>query len=124
MLFEEEGVKPTLAALNNILSGIQSRELVMWLGVQYVGNKRIMLGFFITSKYVGGPAGSQFLHISYLRGLEQLPEEVWQEGFSTVMRHAISEGCNALVATTRHKHIVDIAKKLGAQIDNRIIWRI
>lgn len=121
---EEDNKPPSLAALNNVLAGIQSGHMKMWVGVAYEGEDKKLLGFFITSKYVGGPSGADILYVSYLTGLTSLPDEAWYEGLQTVKREAVSEGCTKIVATTKWRRVVEWAERLGATVDSRLTWRL
>lgn len=121
---QEEGVKPSLQHMNNILLGINSGHLDLWIGVRFNEREREMLGFFMTSKYLGGPTGGGVMWILYLCGMAAIPADAWKVGIEEIKQWAVLNGCNKIIATTKHTHIINIATSLGAVRDTRLIWSV
>ena len=115
---EEENVKPSLARLNVLLKGFVSGDLHLWVCV--VNNR--LVATFVTSKYVGGPAGGQILYLSYLHGLERIPLSAWEIAKNELKSTMEKEGCSLLIAHTKHENVKTLAKSLGAKVDYRLIW--
>lgn len=121
---QEEGRKPTIQHMNNILLGLNSGHLDLWIGVRFNEQEREMLGFLITSKYLGGPSGAGVLWISYLCGMAALPEEAWAAGIEELKQWAALNNCTQLIATTRYAHVAKACMKTGAAQDMRLTWRV
>lgn len=64
------------------------------------------------------------MYLSYLRGLESVPPAAWIDGMAELKAHMAEEGCSMLVATTGNEKIKEIAQRLGATVDHRLVWRI
>lgn len=119
MIQAEENVEPTLARTNELLHGFISGTLHLWVAT----SMNSIVGFFVTSKYVGGPAGSGLMYLSYLRGLDTVPKSTWASTVTALKDHMAAEGCSVLIATTKNERVRDLAQKLGAQVDYRLTWR-
>lgn len=119
MIEAEENVEPTLERTNVLLHGFISGHLHLWVAT--AGEK--ITGFFVTSKYVGGPVGSGQMYLSYLRGLDGIPKAAWTGAVAAVKEHMANEGCSLLIATTSNERVRDLASKLGATVDFRLTWR-
>jgi hypothetical protein len=124
LIEREEGVKPTMRRLNNVLMGINTRALDFWVGVRFNGAEREMLGFFITSKCVGGPSGGDTLWVSYLCGMSDIPEEAWVDGIEELKKWAVMNGCSTIEATTNIQRVVDMCVRNGAEQTSRLRWSV
>jgi len=120
MIEGEEGVEATIARTNALLAGFSSGHLTLWMGL----SENKLIGFFVTSKYVGGPAGGNILYLSYLRGMDKIPPSTWHKTMTLLRQHMASTGCDMLIATTDSDKIKNIAENFGATVDHRLVWRL
>jgi len=120
MIEKEEGVEPTITRTNALLTGFTTGHLTLWMGV----NDNKLIGFFVTSKYVGGPVGSSILYLSYLCGMDKIPPSTWHKTMTLLRQHMADSGCDMLIATTDSEKIKNIAENFGATVDHRLVWRM
>ena len=109
----------SMLELNNILAGLQTGYLTLWLGVK----EDKIVGMFISSKHVGGPGGEGILYISYLMGFSTFEASDWQFAIAKLLEHAALKGCVAVVAHTSQDRLRDLAERRGANVDYRLTWR-
>jgi hypothetical protein len=119
MIEAEENVPSTIDRTNALLHGFIAGHLHLWVAA----TADRITAFFVTSKYVGGPVGSGQMYLSYLRGMDGIPAAAWAQATVMLKEHMAAEGCSTLIATTTNERVRELASKLGATVDYRLMWR-
>lgn len=112
-------------AMNNILKHLAQGTSQAWLLTDVVDGKSVVYASGTTCFSVEAMTGTKNLLIYSLYGYQFIPDKLWKDALQTLIAFAKREGCYKVIAFTLVDRVVDIAQKLGAQVNVRqLTWEV
>ena len=112
-------------SLNSILQHLTQGTSQMWLLTDLVDGKIVIYAVGTTCFSIEAMTKTKNLLIYSLYGFRLIPDHLWKDGLATLKAFAKRERCIKLIAFTLVDRVVEIAQRLGAQVNVRqLTWEV
>jgi hypothetical protein len=102
--------------MNRILSSALMGKVDVWASYEKVNGSIKFNGIVLTVFQTDDISYTKSMMIYCLYGYENLNRSTWVEGFRGLLNYAKSKGCLFITAYTEFPLIVEMSKKLGADV--------
>ena len=104
--------------MNRVLMSLLSSQSQCWAGYRVDDNeKRVFEGIMVTKIYHDYISNCKSLLIYSLYSYSKVSKRTWLNGFKSIIKYAMSHDCEDIVAYTSVPFLIDMAKKLGGNVD-------
>ena len=122
----EQALPPTIGEhpdkMNRILSGMLCGKLDVWASYRHLEDGTTKFdGIGVTQILYDDASNTKSMLIYAVYAYENTLPETWAESFESVSKYAISKGCNRYIAYSSVPHVIEQAKRFGADTSNTFI---
>jgi len=107
--------------MNRILSSSLCGEIDVWASYVKEGEGVKLEGIILTQIIYEHVSFTKNLLIYCVYGYAETTNDTWILGLGGLAEYAKAKGCSAVIAYSSNSHVIEIAKKLGANIDYTFI---
>ena len=120
-----ESLPPTIIEspdkLNNLFESLLIGRMVCWASITGETNDE-MEGLLITTVQEDKVSGTRSLLIFSLYSFTNASKELtWQEGLVKLMRFAITQRCDQIIAYTTNENVIRFVERAGGDVSQRFI---
>lgn len=118
----EQSLPPTVGEhpdkMNRILSAMLCDKLTVWASYRYLEDNTTKFdGLAVTQILYDEASNTKSLLFYSMFAYEKTESFTWTEGFETLSKYALSQGCNKFIAYSSVPYIIEMAEKFGANTD-------
>lgn len=99
--------------LRNILTAVLAGMLECWISYDVIDGNAKIYGVVLTAMKVDDFSMSKYLLIYAVYGVGSSTNRNWVEGYNTLRRYALDNGCETIVAYSCVPEIISMANRLG-----------
>lgn len=108
--------------MNDILVGILTEEILVWISYQLVEGKQVIDAICTTKFTFNGPTKSLLLYTVY--GYAHIPEESWIEAFDAMTTFGKANDCDNILAYTDNPEIIKYGEMFKARMTTLLTFPI
>jgi len=106
--------------MNRILERLLTGEMQCWAA--YRKNEEIQfIGFVVTTVTTDYCSMTRNLLLYCICGFEKTNLQDWKEGYIALVKYGHAMQCNRIVAYTKQENLINLAKRMGGEVDYRFI---